>query len=158
MVCYLEIWTPPEKVEDVRKNKALMHSLRSRHIKMLAETAIELIESEQSFNKLLNRLADVVYNDDPLLNEPALLESSSSKVEDVQEVKLFDLEEGLSKNGMIALKCVRELVEVSTSHVAKQGLPGQVRAWGLLLMSTHHRKTLAVATSIYSNLEIYATN
>ncbi|TPX34047.1 hypothetical protein SmJEL517_g03218 [Synchytrium microbalum] len=88
-----EIWTPPDKVEDVRKNKSLMHSLRSRHIKMLAETAIELIEREQGFNKLLNRLADVVHSDDPATHDK------------------MNIEEGLNPKGLESLKAVRELVE-----------------------------------------------
>ncbi|TPX43800.1 hypothetical protein SeMB42_g04579 [Synchytrium endobioticum] len=112
-----EIWAPPEKVEDVRKNKALMSTLRSRHIKMLAETAIELIEREQSFNKLLNRLANVVHNDDPLMAQPPALAPVPLPNPTAGHSFLpcleafFMLEDGMSPNGIDTLKTVRELVE-----------------------------------------------
>ncbi|KAI9190867.1 uncharacterized protein BJ171DRAFT_538508 [Polychytrium aggregatum] len=60
-----EIWGLPESLDDVRNHRPMVHSLRSRHLKMLEATSLEMIEMEAQLYKLLNRISDVFQGDDP---------------------------------------------------------------------------------------------
>jgi hypothetical protein len=69
-----EIWSPIEKVSDIRKNSALVRTLKGRQLKLLANVAMEMIERESHINRILNQLVDVIQLDDPLSQSVDLME------------------------------------------------------------------------------------
>ncbi|KAJ3199078.1 hypothetical protein HDU67_003124, partial [Dinochytrium kinnereticum] len=64
-----ELWGSLEKPEDVRRNKCAVRTLRSRQIKILAGTAMDLIESEARLHRLMGRLSDLIMLDDPFCQD-----------------------------------------------------------------------------------------
>ncbi|KAI8372693.1 uncharacterized protein BYT42DRAFT_577659, partial [Radiomyces spectabilis] len=60
-----DILSPIETPTDVVRRPALRRIMKSPQIEALTETAMEFIESEKNFNKILCRLAAILHNDDP---------------------------------------------------------------------------------------------
>ncbi|KAI9351585.1 hypothetical protein DFJ73DRAFT_831307 [Zopfochytrium polystomum] len=71
-----ELWAPIEKTADITRNKAAVHTLRSRQLAAMSAALMEMIESytapENGVHRILNRLVDVVFGDDPLVDEAEL--------------------------------------------------------------------------------------
>ena len=76
-------------MEQVRSVDSMVHTLRSRHLRGLAEVAMEMIETDASLYRLLSRLGDWVQDQDVKQENPGNPEESSSDVlstaqEDIQ--------------------------------------------------------------------------
>lgn len=61
-----DIWLMPEKLEDIPQNPALVYTLRNRRLKLLSQSAMEMVERESRFCQSLHQLLDLVSMDDPL--------------------------------------------------------------------------------------------
>ncbi|KAJ1554907.1 hypothetical protein HK405_003756, partial [Cladochytrium tenue] len=68
------LWGPLEKVSDVSRNRAAVHTLRSRSVRALASTAMDMIEDtagpaigQPSAYRALGRVASWAYQDEPSL-------------------------------------------------------------------------------------------
>ncbi|KAI8063480.1 hypothetical protein BC940DRAFT_341509 [Gongronella butleri] len=60
-----EILSPIETPTDIIQRPALRRILKSKQIDALAGTAMEFIEGEKNFNKILCRLSSILHEDDP---------------------------------------------------------------------------------------------
>ncbi|KAF7722788.1 hypothetical protein EC973_002707 [Apophysomyces ossiformis] len=60
-----DILSPIESPTDIVRRPALHRILKSRQIEALACSAMEFIESEKNFNKILSRLSAILHQDDP---------------------------------------------------------------------------------------------
>ncbi|KAI8849924.1 hypothetical protein BC829DRAFT_174327 [Chytridium lagenaria] len=60
-----EHWGALDKVEDIKKNKSAVRTLRNRQLKIMSQTAMDLIEQEAGFHRMIGRLSDIVMMDDP---------------------------------------------------------------------------------------------
>ncbi|ORX54976.1 hypothetical protein DM01DRAFT_1335270 [Hesseltinella vesiculosa] len=60
-----EILSPIETPTDIIQRPSLRRILKSRQIDALAGTAMEFIEGEKNFNKILCRLSSILHEDDP---------------------------------------------------------------------------------------------
>ncbi|TPX45076.1 hypothetical protein SeMB42_g03178 [Synchytrium endobioticum] len=81
-----------EEADSLHKNHYMLQPLRSKHIKRQAEAAIELIETAQGFNKLVNRFCDTLNGDDPMNDD-------------------LDLEDDLTMEGYESLQQTRVMVQ-----------------------------------------------
>lgn len=62
---YIDILSPIETPTDIVQRPALRRILKSNQIDALAGTAMEFIEGEKNFNKVLCRLSSILHQDDP---------------------------------------------------------------------------------------------
>ncbi|ORZ00115.1 hypothetical protein BCR43DRAFT_521198 [Syncephalastrum racemosum] len=60
-----EILSPIEVPTDIMRRPALKRIIKSPQIEGLANTAMEFIEGEKNFNKILSRLSAILHKDDP---------------------------------------------------------------------------------------------
>lgn len=60
-----DILSPIETPSDIVRRPTLRRILKSPQMELLANTSMEFIESEKSFNKILSRLSSILYCDDP---------------------------------------------------------------------------------------------
>ncbi|KAJ3107918.1 hypothetical protein HDU97_002850 [Phlyctochytrium planicorne] len=67
-----ELWGGLDKVDDVRRNKSAVRTLRSRQLKILAGQAMDMIEEESKLHRLLGRLLDTIIMDNPFSEEQAI--------------------------------------------------------------------------------------
>lgn len=63
--CCIDILSPIESPIDIVQRPTLRRILKSKQIDALAGTAMEFIESEKNFNKILCRLSSILHQDDP---------------------------------------------------------------------------------------------
>ena len=61
---WVDAWALPDTMEQVRSIESMVHTLRSRHLRGLAEVAMEMIETDASLYRLLSRLGDWVQDQD----------------------------------------------------------------------------------------------
>jgi hypothetical protein len=62
---HIDILSPIETPTDIVQRPALRRILKSNQIDALAGTAMEFIEGEKNFNKVLCRLSSILHQDDP---------------------------------------------------------------------------------------------
>jgi ribosome assembly protein YihI (activator of Der GTPase) len=60
-----DILSPIETPADIVRRPTLRRILKSPQMELLANTSMEFIESEKTFNKILSRLSSILYCDDP---------------------------------------------------------------------------------------------
>ncbi|KAI9286895.1 hypothetical protein BC943DRAFT_320210 [Umbelopsis sp. AD052] len=60
-----DILSPIETPSDIVRRPTLRRILKSPQMELLANTSMEFIESEKTFNKILSRLSSILYCDDP---------------------------------------------------------------------------------------------
>lgn len=60
-----DILSPIETPSDIVRRPTLRRILKSSQMELLANTSMEFIESEKTFNKILSRLSSILYCDDP---------------------------------------------------------------------------------------------
>lgn len=63
--CCVDILSPIEIPTDIVRRPALKRIIKSPQIEGLASTAMEFIESEKNFSKILSRLSAILHRDDP---------------------------------------------------------------------------------------------
>ncbi|SAM02909.1 hypothetical protein [Absidia glauca] len=85
-----EVLSPIETPTDIVQRPALRRILQSGHINALAGTAMEFIEGEKDFNKVLCRLSAILHKDDPQYLDVDLDDTPSSTQTDTIEEPTTD--------------------------------------------------------------------
>ncbi|TPX69096.1 hypothetical protein SpCBS45565_g02728 [Spizellomyces sp. 'palustris'] len=98
-----EIWSLPDTPTDAARVSSVLHTLRNRHLKVLSQTAMNMVEKEQDFNKTIARFAQMIQQDDPLYQD-------------------IDLEGTVPQDVLNTLRdSVQELVSCSNEYVKRVG-------------------------------------
>ncbi|KAJ2963484.1 hypothetical protein NQZ79_g1565 [Umbelopsis isabellina] len=74
-----DILSPIETPSDIVHRPTLRRILKSPQMELLANTSMEFIESEKAFNKILSRLASILYCDDPQYLDVTYSRSASTQ-------------------------------------------------------------------------------
>ncbi|KAM3586429.1 hypothetical protein VKS41_002945 [Umbelopsis sp. WA50703] len=74
-----DILSPIETPSDIVHRPTLRRILKSPQMELLANTSMEFIESEKAFNKILSRLASILYCDDPQYLDVTYSRSASAQ-------------------------------------------------------------------------------
>ncbi|KAI9092719.1 hypothetical protein DFS34DRAFT_288398 [Phlyctochytrium arcticum] len=98
-----EIWSLPDSPTDLSRVSSVLHALKDRHLKILSQSAMAMVEREQEFNKTIARFAAIIQMDDPMVQDVGFEEGLPGEV-------LKGLREG-----------VQELVSCSNEYVKRIG-------------------------------------
>jgi hypothetical protein len=82
----MELWGIPDRPEDVRHYPSWVNDLRERTLRTLGDEAMIMIEQQQELNKLLVQLMEVLYHDEPSMDD-IKLEQDGVPEEVVEEAK-----------------------------------------------------------------------
>jgi hypothetical protein len=116
--------------------------LQSGHINALAGTAMEFIEGEKDFNKVLCRLSAILHKDDPQYLDVDLDDTPSSTQTDTIDEPTTDAKDSndttattTSENDVV--RHVKELLLVSCTHKSITGLTDSLsRKTSISVMNT----------------------
>lgn len=139
---WIEVLSPIETPTDIIQRPALRRILQSGHINALAGTAMEFIEGEKDFNKVLCRLSAILHKDDPQYLDVDLDDTPSSTQTDTIDEPTTDAKDGndttattTSENEVV--RHVKELLLVICTHKSSTGLTDSLsRKTSISVMST----------------------
>ncbi|KAI8906538.1 hypothetical protein DFJ77DRAFT_192584 [Powellomyces hirtus] len=122
-----EIWSLPDSPSEAANVSSVAHTLRTRSLKILSQTAMTMVEQEQEFNKTMARFAQVIQKDDPLFQSLDLEELVPPEVMKELQDSLQDVvscsNEFVKRIGDTREKLMQ--VHVQKKALAKRLMPSQ---------------------------------
>ncbi|KAI8814553.1 hypothetical protein BJ742DRAFT_785937 [Cladochytrium replicatum] len=121
-----EIWMRPEKVEDIKRNKSYLRTLRGRELKVLSDAAMEMIEDESKHLKIVRPLMVLLQEDDPALEHVKLGEN-------VPEEALTNVRDLVMQNISFGNEMIKRLsdirIRLHEAYTQKKELATQLGVW-----------------------------
>ncbi|KAI8343228.1 hypothetical protein BC941DRAFT_410765 [Chlamydoabsidia padenii] len=106
-----DILSPIETPTDIVQRPALRRILKSKQIDALASTAMEFIEGEKNFNKVLCRLSSILHRDDPQYLDLDLNFNKDNNDDDANDqTKIKQENEGVDTAASDVVRHVKELL------------------------------------------------
>jgi hypothetical protein len=79
-----DAWAIPDSVEQVRGISFMVHALRNRQLRGLAQEALVMIEDDSAFYRSLARMSDIVHGEDAFTRD---LDFSQLPLESLESVR-----------------------------------------------------------------------
>ncbi|KAJ3136093.1 hypothetical protein HDU90_003496 [Geranomyces variabilis] len=118
-----ELWSMPSTPAEAAALPAVVHTLRSRSLKILSQTAMTLVEREQEFNKNMSRFAQMLQSDDPLFQN---IEIGGTLPPEFLEDLQNDLQEVVSRSNEFVKRIGDTRDKLMQAHVQKKVIAKQL--------------------------------
>ncbi|KAJ3163126.1 hypothetical protein HDU86_002295 [Geranomyces michiganensis] len=120
-----ELWSMPSTPAEAAQLPSVVHTLRTRSLKILSQSAMTLVEREQEFNKHMSRFAQMLQSDDPLFQNIIEIMGGEMSVEFLEDLQ-GDLQEVVSRSNEFVKRIGDTRDKLMQAHVQKKVLAKQL--------------------------------